>query len=394
MAWDPEQSELFLKLGHGELPTALQFLSNGERTGLLEISCKGVTSTGQVFFKNGRIIHVETDMAMGLEALAQLMSCTDYVIHFYADESTEFCELDMSTDSLIMEATVIADENQSLWYVESEAKPSLSISGHLKRFHRKHGKTAGIAAACGIGIASLAFGVLSSEPEQPASTASTLEPIPEPKTKAMVSDTATERENVARLINDAKRLTTERRYVAARYNYERVTTIEPENKIAVKRMAELERYYKEEAETEKVRIKAQQLVDEVADYSPNQKVGQKIEAVKKWLNNGDALYTSLEYCGAFETFQEVITDCREIVRLEESRKKAKEFRVKALRTKMEARKLGMNLKDPVAWEEAAQYERNANEAYEDGIFDQAHALWTEAYVKYAKQAKGYKSVSR
>ncbi len=110
-AQEPEHdSEMFLKLRHDELGTAVQFLALTARTGELEVCFPGTHPLGRVFFRKSRIVHITYKQALGIDALAAMFIEGDAHVRFYDGREAPVEDVLLSADQLLLEAAVLADE--------------------------------------------------------------------------------------------------------------------------------------------------------------------------------------------------------------------------------------------------------------------------------------------
>ncbi len=109
------ENDFYFRLGKGELSNALQFLTMMNRTGVLETGFtegeKG--SSGCVFVAGTRVSHAEHGNFDGVRALAEMLTLDEIEMTFRDGVTAPVQTIHSSTDQLLIEAAIQADEMMS-----------------------------------------------------------------------------------------------------------------------------------------------------------------------------------------------------------------------------------------------------------------------------------------
>ncbi|HVS62968.1 MAG TPA: DUF4388 domain-containing protein [Thermoanaerobaculia bacterium] len=107
------------------LPDIIQLVSVSGKTGVFELTRGG--RRGQIFLREGQIVHAETSRLRGEEAFYELATWTDGEFSFSGDAHSPALSIDKSNTNLLMEAARRMDE----WKILSKRIPS---TGHVPIF--------------------------------------------------------------------------------------------------------------------------------------------------------------------------------------------------------------------------------------------------------------------
>ncbi len=122
------RSQMFFRLDHGELANALQFLSTTKRTGELRIETRGRKNreiVGRIFLDKGNLLHAECGEERGTEAMAALLTMEKVEARLFEKEATEERTLKGTTDHILIQASVLADE---LGALRKELPPDMVLA--------------------------------------------------------------------------------------------------------------------------------------------------------------------------------------------------------------------------------------------------------------------------
>ncbi|MFA5203266.1 MAG: DUF4388 domain-containing protein [Lentisphaeria bacterium] len=108
----PAEQQMFFKLKTGELGNVLQFLNFSGRNGRLDITFPGNRDAGHLFISQGEVIQAEYAGLGALEAIAQMLGQGDAEGQFFETTALPAPELLLPLSQLMIEATVLADENR------------------------------------------------------------------------------------------------------------------------------------------------------------------------------------------------------------------------------------------------------------------------------------------
>jgi len=97
-------------LRSGELSNAIQFLAMTARDGMLTVTAGNPTVEGRLAFASRRVVHAEFGTHHDVDAVARLMVLPESEGVFHDGSPTMAPTLHMSTDQLLIEAAVTADE--------------------------------------------------------------------------------------------------------------------------------------------------------------------------------------------------------------------------------------------------------------------------------------------
>ncbi len=101
--------KMFIKLKGCELGNLIQFLSADVNTGELGLRVVLSGDLGYLFFEKGRLVHAEYGEAKGVDALARMLVQGEMEGHFFENQETPEHTLKLSTDQLLLQAAVLAD---------------------------------------------------------------------------------------------------------------------------------------------------------------------------------------------------------------------------------------------------------------------------------------------
>jgi hypothetical protein len=106
------EDDFYFRLGKGELGNAIQFLTMMNRVGVLETGFDGEESAGDgcVFVEGTRITHAEYGNFDGVRALAEMLTLDSLVMSFRDGVKAPVQTINSSTDQLMIEAAIQADE--------------------------------------------------------------------------------------------------------------------------------------------------------------------------------------------------------------------------------------------------------------------------------------------
>jgi hypothetical protein len=106
------ENGFYFRLRKGELGNALQFLTMMNRTGVLETGFGSERSDedGCVFVEGVRIVHAEYGNFDGVRAIAEMLTLEQLEMTFRESVKTEVHTISCSTDQLMIEAAIQADE--------------------------------------------------------------------------------------------------------------------------------------------------------------------------------------------------------------------------------------------------------------------------------------------
>jgi len=113
------QSQMYFRLGPGELANALQFLSTTRRSGELRIEIRSPESggsglRGRIFLNEGKLVHAVCGEETGINALALLINMQNVEARFYEGITAEESSLAGGTDHILIQASVLSDELRAL----------------------------------------------------------------------------------------------------------------------------------------------------------------------------------------------------------------------------------------------------------------------------------------
>ena len=110
------ENDFYFRLGKGELSNALQFLTMMNRTGVLEIGFADGSQGGSgcVFVAGTRVSHAEHGNFDGVRALAEMLTLDKIEMTFRNGVTASVQTIHCSTDQLLIEAAIQADEMISL----------------------------------------------------------------------------------------------------------------------------------------------------------------------------------------------------------------------------------------------------------------------------------------
>lgn len=105
-------NDFYFRLGKGELSNALQFLTMMNRTGVLETRFSDGSSgnSGCVFVAGTRVSHAEHGNFDGVRALAEMLTLDGIEMTFRDGVTASVQTINCSTDQLLIEAAIQADE--------------------------------------------------------------------------------------------------------------------------------------------------------------------------------------------------------------------------------------------------------------------------------------------
>lgn len=101
---------MYLKLASGELANAIQFLCMSPRTGELRLDCPKSKARGSLYLKGGAVVHATFADKHGVPAFSLLLGEPEIEARFLEGRRPPAQTIDMSTDNLLLEASVLADE--------------------------------------------------------------------------------------------------------------------------------------------------------------------------------------------------------------------------------------------------------------------------------------------
>jgi hypothetical protein len=106
------EDDFYFRLGKGELGNALQFLTMMNRTGVLEsgMAQSDGNENGCVFVEGIRITHAEYGNFDGVRAIAEMLTLDTLEMSFREGVKTSVQTIRSSTDQLMIEAAIQADE--------------------------------------------------------------------------------------------------------------------------------------------------------------------------------------------------------------------------------------------------------------------------------------------
>lgn len=106
------ENDFYFRLGKGELSNALQFLTMMNRTGVLDTDFHQGDEKGHgcVYVTGTRVFHVEYGNFDGVRALAEMLTLDEIEATFRDGVTATFQTIKSSTDQLLIEAAIQADE--------------------------------------------------------------------------------------------------------------------------------------------------------------------------------------------------------------------------------------------------------------------------------------------
>jgi len=105
--------QMFFRLKDGELGNVLQFLNFSARTGRLELVFPATDpEKAELLIDKGEIVHAAFRGLDGLEAIALMLIKGEAEAHFFETTEVKPHNLTLSLSQLLLEATVVADENR------------------------------------------------------------------------------------------------------------------------------------------------------------------------------------------------------------------------------------------------------------------------------------------
>jgi hypothetical protein len=108
-----EDGHFYMKLGAGDLPSVVQFLGAGGRTGELRLEFAENGTVGQLFTAANTILHAAYESRTGLDAIVGMLVAGPAEAHFFDGRSTELRSVGERIDQALLNTAVMADETNS-----------------------------------------------------------------------------------------------------------------------------------------------------------------------------------------------------------------------------------------------------------------------------------------
>lgn len=117
--YKPEAVELFRCQTTAEFAAFLHFAAGVGFNGKADIIGLDVVGRGALYFENGRIVHATESTVTGIDAVAHMLVWEKTEIHLLRRVVPPRHEFSCNTDNLIMDATLLADQNAALWRAQA-----------------------------------------------------------------------------------------------------------------------------------------------------------------------------------------------------------------------------------------------------------------------------------
>ncbi|MDT8391801.1 MAG: SUMF1/EgtB/PvdO family nonheme iron enzyme [Lentisphaeria bacterium] len=113
--YKPDAVELFRCQTTEEFAAFLHFAAGVGFNGKADVIGLDVAGRGALYFENGRIVHAAESTVTGIDAVARMLIWEKTEIHLLRRVAAPRHEFSCTTDNLIMDATLLADQNAALW---------------------------------------------------------------------------------------------------------------------------------------------------------------------------------------------------------------------------------------------------------------------------------------
>lgn len=113
--YKPNALELYRCQTADEFPGLLNFLSAFNFTGRAEVVALDILGRGYLFFENGRVVHATEGTNRGIDAVARMLVWERCEVHLVRRVASPARDFTCPTNTLIMDATLLADQNAALW---------------------------------------------------------------------------------------------------------------------------------------------------------------------------------------------------------------------------------------------------------------------------------------
>lgn len=362
-----------MNLGKGELPTALQFFSNAERSGKLELDCTGIAKRGSIYYDRGDIVHAECDDEFkGVEAIARLIICHAVTAHFEHSESPPERELMLNTDQLLMEATVIADHNNSDWEKEYE-----EIVAKRRIWKHPIWRTLPIAIGSAVLVYMLFIMIFfawvkSQHKSVEIKLAHSLEQM-----KSRYSEQKTEQ---------IQTLMANYRFNAAEDLLIKTFELVPDDKKLKSLLRICRNKETTPGEAGTALHEAKQLIEDAKNIESGQGVEAKRNALFDLYKTARNLIENREFGGGKTAVNKLKKQYQELVEYDRNRTLVYKVRESTLTTKHTLRTKQNNIEQKTTWKRALILELKAEDAFESGQFEEALQLWKLTEAEFNKAA--------
>lgn len=346
-----EGASMSIRLEEGELPGAVQFVASSRRSG--ELALYRVDDghlAGTIFFDQGKIIHAQhASDAMGVEAVAALICEGALDSRFIAGRVPAVSTLAHSTDQLLLEATMMADQLAEAGELGNGAGRAAP-----KRGNGRHISIVRIAVSVGV-FAVLLWGFGSAGPrvwrkwQQDQARRQQIQELAE-----------TRRARVEVLVSQAREAYNRRRYNVTAELCGEALDMAPENTEA-QTLLERAQSTHTAGDARHAQAKARMLRENIAAMQGESVLPEAADGLDRRLETARKLMGLEEYRGAVEVFGKAMERGKQmLVRLRRHEEAlAQRDRLERVRERAEA--VG-----------------GAESAFDQGAFDEAARAWEEA----------------